>query len=199
MRDRPSLLALLAALGSLGGCSVTRGAPFDPALVGQQKYLCCNMGFDVHYAASDANYGQYGVRTHYAKVLAAGTKVTVTKVGASGIAFRAEGDPVEYTLLFAYGRNQLSANQYFADVLRDTNPTESEPPASGVIAIGLSEGQLVPGMTRAQALLTRGYPPAHQTTSLDANVWVYYETPHFVDRVVFVDGRIESITRGPAP
>jgi hypothetical protein len=29
--------------------------------------------------------------------------------------------------------------------------------------------------------------------------WIYFETPGFVDRVVFVDGKTESITRGPAP
>jgi hypothetical protein len=34
---------------------------------------------------------------------------------------------------------------------------------------------------------------------LDANEWIYYQTPGVVDRVVFVDDRIRSISRGPAP
>jgi len=42
-------------------------------------------------------------------------------------------------------------------------------------------------------------PPAHQTPNLKDNEWVYYDTPGFVERVVFADDKIQSINRGPAP
>jgi len=67
------------------------------------------------------------------------------------------------------------------------------------IAAGIKDGRLVEGMTKDQALIARGYPPRHRTPSLELNEWLYYETPGFVDRVVFVDGKLQSVTRGPAP
>jgi hypothetical protein len=185
------------ALATLSGCSVTHGTPFNPSLVGKQKYLCCNMSFDIHDAASDANYGQYALRAgEYGKgpMLAAGTKVTLIAVGSSGVAFSPDGTDQQYTLRFAYGRKQMTPDQYFARIFLDTDPRSSPEPGSGP-----STTQLTDGMTKEQALLARGYPPAHHTPNLDQNEWVYFETPGFVDRVVFVDGKIQSITRGPAP
>ena len=190
------------ALATMGGCSVTGGTPFDPSLVEKPKYLCCDMSFDIHHAASDANYGQYAVRAgEYGQgpMLAAGTRVIVTAVGSSGIAFWPDGSDVQYTLRFTYGRKQLTPDQYFARIFRDTKLLPSPDPASGPIAAGIAAGQLAEGMTKEQALLARGYPPAHQTPSVEQNDWIYFETPGFIDRVVFVDGKIQSITRGPAP
>ena len=67
------------------------------------------------------------------------------------------------------------------------------------IADAMREGKLGQGMTKEQTLIARGYPPAHRTPSLEATEWIYYDTPGFVDRVVFADGKIQSVTRGPAP
>jgi hypothetical protein len=106
---------------------------------------------------------------------------------------------VGYTLAFRYGRKQQSASQYFRKILRDTNPMDSVKDVSATIAAGIRAGRLVPGMTKEQALIARGYPPAHRTPSLEANEWIYYDTPGFVDRVVFAAGKIQSVTRGPAP
>ncbi len=191
----------LMALGLISGCSGTTGTPFDPSLLGQKYYLCCNMGFNPSLSAADSNYGQYLVGAHsYAAgpMLPAGTRVTVVKVGHSGIQFQPEGSEATYTLTFSYGQYEISAYQYFHGILRDTNPMESVK-ATGPIAEGIEQGRLVNGMTKEEALIARGYPPAHQTPNLKANEWVYYDTPGFVDRVVFVDDKIQSITRGPAP
>jgi hypothetical protein len=180
----------------------TWGEPFDPALVGREFYLCCNMGFNAAREAADSNYGQYWVGAHKYNAgpkLAAGTRVTVTQVGASGVAFRAEGSEDTYTLSHYYGRPGQSAKAYFIDVLRERDPMDGlrEPPPE--IAAAMRDGLLVKDMTKEEALIARGYPPAHKTPNLTGNEWIYYDTPGFVDRVVFVDGRIASVTRGPAP
>jgi hypothetical protein len=67
------------------------------------------------------------------------------------------------------------------------------------IAEGIHDGRLVEGMSKEQALIARGYPPAHRTPNLEADEWLYYETPGFVDQVRFANGRIQSVSRGAAP
>src|SRR5262249_43528318 len=173
-------------------------APFSVAVAERSA----NMGFSRNHEASDSNYGQYLFSSHQYEAgpqLAAGTKVTVTAVGSSGIAFKPEGSDTTYTLSFSYGRKQLSPSQYFGLILRDTNRMATVTSDASVKSFAISQSRLVPGMTKDEALIARGYPPAHRTPDLAANEWVYYETPGFVDRVVFVDGKIQSVTRGPAP
>jgi hypothetical protein len=201
MGAKAGRLSLVAGFFVVAGCSAMLGEPFDPSLEGRQYYLCCNMSFNPDFAASDANYGKYVYQRAYSAgpTLAAGTRVTVVKVGGSGVQFKPENSDSVYLLGFHYGKKQLSAKQYFANILRDSNPMDSQKDASRRMGIAISMGRLTKGMTREQALLTRGYPPAHRTPDLNADEWIYYDTPGFVDRVVFKDGVIESITRDDAP
>lgn len=190
----------LVAIGLSSACSATKGKPFDPGLANREFYLCCNMGFNPERAATDSNYGRYMFHQNYqaGPMLPAGTRVKVVEVGASGIAFQPDAEAVVYTLAFKYGRQQQSASQYFRNILRETNPMDSVNDVSFTIATAIRAGRLVPGMTKEQALIARGYPPAHRTPSLDANEWIYFDTLGFVDRVVFAGGKIQSVSRGPA-
>lgn len=201
MRLRWQGVALVVCGVLLHGCSATRGKPFDPGLVGRQFYLCCHMAFNPRFEASDSNYGRYMAerRVYIAgPELEAGTRITVVAVGQSGIAFRPDGSDRTYTLTFGYGRDVLSPSAYFQGILRETNPMDSVQGVPKVIEAGIRQGRLVRGMTKDQTLLARGYPPAHRTPNLELDEWIYYDTPGFIDRVAFVDGKIESITRGPA-
>jgi hypothetical protein len=163
-------------------------------------YLCCTTGFSRNFEAADSNYAQYMVGSHrYAagSVLPAGTKVTVVDVGYRGVSFRPEGSETTYAITFSYGKNHLSTPQYFSNILRETNPMTAVSNDPSLVA-AIDQGRLMQGMTREQALLARGYPPAHRTPDLSSNEWIYYESPGFIDRVVFVDGKIQSITRADA-
>lgn len=200
MRTRVYRLMVLFAVGLVSGCSGMRGQPFDPALAGREFYLCCNLRFNPERRAADSNYGSYRYDRSYTggPMLAAGTRVRVVKVGSAAVEFQAD-DGQTYQLAFGYGRKQQTPAQYFQNILRPTNPMDGLKGVPGSIADAIREGRLVQGMTKEQTLIARGYPPAHRTPSLDANEWIYYDTPGFVDRVVFADGKIQSVTRGPAP
>ena len=197
---RPALIAL-GMLAVMSGCSPMRGTPFDATLVGRDFYLCCTTRFDPKLSASDANYSQYRSEQHYSSgpTLAAGTRVRVTQVGGSAVAFEPIDYPMTYTISFSYGRTQESPSQYFRGILRDTDPLAALHDAPPSLGDDIRKGRLSVGMTKEQALLARGYPPARQTPNLDANEWIYFNTPGFVDRVTFAGGKIESIALGPAP
>ena len=54
----------------------------------------------------------------------------------------------------------------------------------------IRKGQLVEGMCREAVLIARGYPPNHETPSLDADVWHYWEGRFVKELVRFdADGR----------
>ena len=59
----------------------------------------------------------------------------------------------------------------------------------------LRTGTLRLGMTKTQVLLTRGYPPGHETSSLDLPVWKYWSSRFIIHSLAF-DGDILSKARG---
>jgi hypothetical protein len=195
-----AILLATACVVVLNGCSVL-SPPFDPGLEGREMYLCCTTRFSTGFAASDANYGRYYADKHlYAEgpLLAAGTKVVVTEVRGSGVSFKPPDSPLIYEMNFSYGRDRLTPAEYFARFLLSTDPTTALSASPSLMA-DIRSGRLAEGMTREQALMARGYPPAHRTPDLTAEEWMYYDTPGFVDRVRFADGKISEIKRGPAP
>ena len=196
---RRSIASLGLAL--MSGCSTMQGQPFDPTLAGRAFYLCCNIAFKPDRVASDANYWKYRTDEGYkpSPLLAAGTRVRVAKVGESAVEFQPSDATTTYTVVFKYGRGHLSASQYFHNILRDENPVDAMQDVPPSIADAVREGRLVVGMTKAQTLIARGYPPAHRTPSLEATEWLYFDTPGFVDRVTFADDRIQSVILEPVP
>jgi hypothetical protein len=105
----------------------------------------------------------------------------------------------EFRLAFKFGKAQMPAEKWFRSVLLDEDPRVAfrRWPAEAVEEI--SAGRLALGMTKEQAVMARGYPPFHRTAGLEADEWLYYASPGFVDRVQFVGGRIASIGREDAP
>jgi hypothetical protein len=51
-------------------------------------------------------------------------------------------------------------------------------------------GTLKEGMTKFQVLLTRGYPPRHQTPTLESDTWIYWSSRFSPQTLVFSTGRL---------
>jgi hypothetical protein len=60
----------------------------------------------------------------------------------------------------------------------------------GKLAGAIRSGQLIRGMTKEQVLMARGYPPAHETPSLDGDRWTYWSSRFANHAIVFVEGRL---------
>lgn len=60
------------------------------------------------------------------------------------------------------------------------------PPLSSAI----SSGEMRLGMTKEQVLMARGYPPAHQTPSIDGDRWVYWSSRFVQQTILFANGRL---------
>jgi hypothetical protein len=54
----------------------------------------------------------------------------------------------------------------------------------------ITSGTLREGMTKYQVLLTRGYPPAHETPSLESDTWTYWSSRFSSHALAFSKGRL---------
>jgi hypothetical protein len=150
-------------------------------------YLCCTLRFNGSREASDAGY-DYRDKT----VFPAGTAVHDLRVTVEKAEFVPEGDAKVYNLEYRYGRKVMSPSEYYGRIFVEADPLR-EIDANAAVRQAIHDGRLLPGMSKREALMARGYPPAHHTPSIDADDWLYYSHSKLCERVRFVDGRIASI------
>ena len=60
------------------------------------------------------------------------------------------------------------------------------------VANAVKNGDLRKGMTKELALMARGFPPAHETPSVDGDKWVYWSSRFVKLTVLFSNGRLSE-------
>jgi hypothetical protein len=60
------------------------------------------------------------------------------------------------------------------------------------VASAVRNGDMRKGMTRELVLMTRGYPPAHETPSIAGDRWVYWSSRFVKQTIVFINGRLSE-------
>jgi len=58
---------------------------------------------------------------------------------------------------------------------------------------GIQQGQALPGMTKQGVIVAIGYPPPHETPSLDADEWKYWTSRFGTQLVRFQNGQVVDI------
>lgn len=69
----------------------------------------------------------------------------------------------------------------------EKTPIEKLVPA---LTTAIRTGEMRKGMTKEQVLMARGYPPAHETPSIDGDRWVYWSSRFIKVTIVFANGRL---------
>lgn len=183
----------IAGGGTTASCSADTRVP--RGLVGQSRFLCCTMAFQAG-KATDANYRYSGAHVH---LLAAGTPVRITDVGRDRVTFLVPGALTSYALYLEYGNTRLATDDYFNSIFVAADPTAQLVKGAPDIVTAVPKGMLLPGMTRAQAILARGYPPRHKTADLAQEEWYYYDSPSAGVTVRFDGDTIHTIIASPPP
>ncbi|MFN8544692.1 MAG: hypothetical protein U0807_10900 [Candidatus Binatia bacterium] len=197
------LVPLLAVVGLAAAC---HGPVVPNPLVGQTRYLCCNLHYEKP-EVSDVNY-QVGVMVPF------GTRVQILEVRRSSVKFQAEGHP-PITAVLKYGDHVITMDQFMSRLFVADDPhgklprgagkpagkptgkkgAPPAPAASTHVRELIESGTVEEGMTRDQVLLALGYPPAHRTPNLDAAAWTYWHN-HWATFVVYFDGnRVSRVER----
>ncbi|MES2697707.1 MAG: hypothetical protein V4773_29860 [Verrucomicrobiota bacterium] len=60
------------------------------------------------------------------------------------------------------------------------------------VAAAIRNGEMRRGMTKEVLIMARGYPPAHETASVEGDRWVYWSSRFVKQTVVFTNGRLSE-------
>jgi hypothetical protein len=58
------------------------------------------------------------------------------------------------------------------------------------LVVAIESGAMRKGMTKEQVLMTRGYPPAHETPSTDDDRWKFWSSRFVTQTIAFTNGRL---------
>jgi hypothetical protein len=121
------------------------------------------------------------------------TKVTLVNFGKNSFTLKFTDTGATLKIENVEKHSKRSIGQVAKEMLAET-PTAIEKYGQEMEA-AIKAGTLRLGMTKTQVLLTRGYPPGHETASLDLPLWKYWSSRFVVHSLAF-DGDILTKARG---
>jgi hypothetical protein len=143
-------------------------AGFAAAASGQELlegYTCCNLHYDKDWI-SDANWSSL-------PMIPAGTPIKVLSYGWNNrAAVEIDGKP--FRLGHDYGRNEEPLEKFVAKYVVKSNPRAKIERYPEKVRTAIHGGKVIPGMSREQVIISVGYPPTHQTKSLDERKWNHW-------------------------
>jgi hypothetical protein len=124
--------------------------------------------------------------TNYARgtVIPINTPVRVINVRGNNIQIETMGTPVTIVNVPKYTKirtEQLFERMFSVDPI-DLSGVKPDYQAA------MRQGLLRLGMTKQEAIMARGYPPAHATPSLDLDRWVYWSARVIKQTIAFENG-----------
>jgi len=121
------------------------------------------------------------------------TKVTLLSLGKNSFTLKFADTGTTLKIENVEKHSKRTIGQVAKEMLAEA-PTAIEKYGKEMEA-AIKTGTLRLGMTKTQVLLTRGYPPGHETPSLDLPLWKYWSSRFVVHSLVF-EGDILTKARG---
>ena len=179
MRLTKTLIALFAA-AVLAGCA---GKSPIPQTEGKTATTQINMW----------SYKGELETTHYAvdTLIPVNSKVDILDTTSKTITFRVKDTGMEVTLVNKAKYTQMSIEGIYDRYFGDSNVNLSK--FTKLERDAIESGRVVEGMSKDAVLVARGYPPAHQTPTLESNSWRYWQSRFDTIIVNFDDGKVSSI------
>jgi len=129
-------------------------------------YTCCNLHYDKDWI-SDANW-------LHAPMIPAGTRIKVLSHDSSKKAtVEIDGKPMRVGM--DYGKEE-PIEKFISKIVVKTSPKAKIDRYPEPVRAAIHGGKVIPGMTREQALIAVGYPPAHRTPTLESPVWHHWQS-----------------------
>ena len=140
----------------------------------------------------DARQNLYSVNYLQAGLIPLCTKVRIDSVGSDRMIFTLTESGRQHTYFF-HRSLRLPISDHLDRFFGKTCDTKKIEKMSQVDQEGISQGRVIPGMTKEGVILAIGYPPEHATPSLEANAWRYWKNRFNTMLVHFVDGKVMRI------
>lgn len=177
LRHTALTFALLLVAGLSGGIATTAQAAPE---VGGTYYTQYNFWAEKEKSAT-TNYSR-------GELIPFNTKVELVSIDEKKFVISADGRQLQL----------VNKPKY---TLRGTSEIASEllkPQQVSLAGVGkdresdMRNGILRLGMSKEQTVITRGYPPRHQTPSLEANRWTYWSSRFVKLTLVFENGKLSQ-------
>ncbi len=177
-----SALLTVAAL-SFSGCG---GGSEYVIEGGQQLYLQTNLPYDTANGRMESILYNGHDRVGWVNAC---TPVTIERVNDRQIVFVSQQGQRFTYLRSNHSRVPIAdhVNRYFGPGCPDTASM------AGPDQMGIRDHQIYEGMSKAGVLIAIGYPPEHQTPSLEGDVWKYWKNRYNTFEVYFVGGLVSGI------
>ncbi len=160
-RFYPRLLAALAAT-VVAASAAAQGDDREPKLAG---FTCCNLHYENDWI-SDANWSSL-------PMFPAGQPIKITDYGRYRIYVEIDGKSMR--LGQDYGRSE-PLGQFARKIVVAQDPKAKIATWPAGVREAVRLGKITVGMTKEQVIVSLGYPPVHQTPSLDSPQWKYWLT-----------------------
>ena len=156
--------------------------PMVDPVAGQDYFLRSTLHFeDGEYAATNYARGAIvPINTPVRIVSMRGKKIEIKRLDA--------GDTLEIENVEKYTRKSLPE---LARILFSAEPTPIEQ-LPEELAASIRNGDMRLGMTKEQVLMARGYPPAHETSSIESDRWIFWSSRFVKHTVIFANGRLTA-------
>ena len=128
-------------------------------------YTALNIWFEDATEIMTTNY-------HKGQMLPINTKVVITKYGNSGFSFTDEKG-IKYSVIYVKKYSVLPVKEIFDRYF--TGQEVSLDRFTGEERKNIEAGAIAEGMSKEAVLASYGYPPAHQTLSLESDQWKYWK------------------------
>jgi outer membrane protein assembly factor BamE (lipoprotein component of BamABCDE complex) len=187
------LSAVLLTIASFSGCETTRISTSEVMQQpkGTKYYLAHNLWTNGRHKISSINY-QYG------SVLPFGTQVKVLEVTSNEIRFQVIPGGHKYTIKYYEQYAMEPIQEYLKKLITTENRAEMTKDTSPEFLDAMLRGEVRPGMTRKEVILTYGPPSPHRTPSQLNPTWVYWlrRWPvSITSRVIFKGDKVLQVMR----
>jgi hypothetical protein len=183
------ILGILSAVAGLvlAGCETMPGqaAPAPHSILA--GYTCCNLHYEGDWI-SDANWSSM-------PMIPAGASIKVLDYGRYRVMTEIDGRKMR--LGQDYGRAQ-PLEEWAGKLVVKEDPRQRIARWPAPVREAARAGKVAIGMSKEEAIVSLGYPPAHHTPSLDAPQWKYWHTALGSYLVVWDSaGRVKDVIADP--
>ena len=150
---------------------------------GGDVYTLVNLRVDRRGNISSVNYQEHAL-------VPVCTRVRLDRVRRKEIRFTALDSGARYRFI-RHRSSQLPIENHAQRIFGPTCPNLTQ--ASAEDRAGIQAGQVYQGMSREGVLVALGYPPAHQTPSLNNDIWHYWRRRSWDFEIHFVSNQVAGI------
>ena len=186
MKKTLSIVVLFLTTLVMLGCGPAKLTPAQQTLVNSQATMYTQVPM-----WTEKNKIQ-GLNFSRGLLIPINSQIKIISASNNGIVIEYIGAKITYTTSTKYTKIDTSKmlDRLFAKSKVDLSKYEQS------VQDNIKNAKVVVGMTKEEVLLSRGYPPLHQTLSLEANLWKYWDHRFKTSQYKFKDNRVVEIIGG---